>query len=46
MKEELYDAILDNILEKIGYRCQPSELEELAETIVKTIHDILSEELY
>ncbi len=46
MKEELYDAILNDILEAIGYRCQPSELQELAEVIVQTIRDTLSEELY
>lgn len=37
MKEELNEAVLEILFEKLGYKCQPSELEELATQIVELV---------
>jgi len=46
VKEELYDAIVDKLFETIGFKCQPSEIETLAEEIVDLVREALTEELY
>jgi hypothetical protein len=35
MKEELYEEVLELLFERLGFKCQPSELEELATQIVE-----------
>lgn len=46
MKTELYEAILDQLFETLGYKCQPSELEELAQVLLDIVRETLSDELY
>jgi hypothetical protein len=45
VKEELYDAILDELFETLGYKCQPSELETLTEKIMDIVREAFLEEL-
>jgi hypothetical protein len=45
MREELYEDILEVLYDKLGYKCQPSELEELAEQVVDKLLEFYVEEL-
>lgn len=45
MKEELYEEIMEVLLEHLGYKCQPGDLEDLANLIIDTLRSNLSEEL-
>jgi len=45
MKEELYDNILEHLFDTLGYKCQPSELQTLAEQIVGQVIAIVRESL-
>jgi len=45
MREELYEDVLEVLLDKLGYKCQPSELQELAERVVETLLEHYIKEL-
>jgi hypothetical protein len=45
MREELYEDILEVLYDNLGYKCQPSELEELAEQVVDKLLEFYVEEL-
>ena len=44
MKEELYEAVLELLFDAVGFKCQPSELEELASAIVDKVATALTDE--
>jgi hypothetical protein len=45
VRDELYDEILELLIDKIGYKCQVSELEELALDMINAIREVLTGEL-
>jgi hypothetical protein len=45
VRDELYAEILELLLDRIGYKCQPSELEELSTDILDKIREVFSDEL-
>lgn len=45
MKQELYEEILDLLFDRVGYKCQPSEVEELSQEILRLVREWLAEEI-
>lgn len=45
MKEELYESILDLLVDNVGFKCQMSELEDTAKAILDKIREAFEEEL-
>jgi hypothetical protein len=40
LREEIYDQVLQLLLDRLGYKEQPSELEEIAEDVADIAYEL------